>query len=123
MARLLVIDDDATMVSLLQTLLELEGYEVMIAHDWGDIPGTAKRANPDLVLLDYYLPGLEGTEVIAALREMQDLKDTRIIVTSGMNLEEECLRAGGNAFILKPYSPDTLLEIITKQLSGDGTVE
>jgi CheY-like chemotaxis protein len=116
-----VIDDDATMVSLLQTLLELDGYEVVTTHDWGDIPGTAKRANPDLVLLDYYLPGLEGIEVIAALREVQDLKDLRIIVTSGMNLEEECLRAGGNAFILKPYSPDTLLEIITEQLSGDGT--
>ena len=123
MAKLLVIDDDATMVSLLQTLLELEGYEVLIARDWGDIPGTARRMKPDLVLLDFYLPGLEGTDVIAELRKIQELDETRIIMTSGMNREEECLRAGGNAFILKPYSPETLLEIITEQLSWDGIPE
>lgn len=118
--KVLVIDDDPTMVALLHTLLELEGYQVITAEDWGDIAGAAMKVNPDVVLMDYFLPGTDGKKVLMALRSMPGYEHISIIMTSGMDREDECLEAGADAFLLKPYSPDHLLETIRDLSRIDG---
>ena len=69
--RVLIIEDDADAAGVLEAYLKRENYEVMIA---GDGPGgleTAGRWQPDLILLDIMLPGMNGTEVLAALRRRE----------------------------------------------------
>ena len=118
--KVFVVDDDPTMVTLLHTLLELEGYQVATAEDWADIAGAAMKAKPDVVLMDYFLPGTDGGKVLMALRSTPGYEHISIIMTSGMDREDECLEAGADAFLLKPYSPDHLLETIRDLSSIDG---
>lgn len=118
--KVFVIDDDPTMVTLLQTLLELEGYQVATAEDWADIAGATMKAKPDVVLMDYFLPGTDGGKVLMALRSTPGYEHLGIIMTSGMDREDECLEAGADAFLLKPYSPDHLLETIRDLSRIDG---
>ena len=118
--KVFIIDDDPTMVTLLHTLLELEGYQVATAEDWADIAGAAMKANPDVVLMDYFLPGTDGRKVLVALRSTPGYEHLSIIMTSGMDREDECLEAGADAFLLKPYSPDHLLETIRDLSRIDG---
>ena len=118
--KVFVIDDDPTMVTLLHTLLELEGYQVATAENWTDIAGAAMKAKPDIVLMDYFLPGTDGREVLRALRSTPGYEHISIIMTSGMDREHECLEAGADAFLLKPYSPDHLLETIRDLSHIDG---
>lgn len=118
--KVFIIDDDPTMVTLLHTLLELEGYQVTTTEDWADIAGAALKANPDVVLMDYFLPGTDGSKVLLALRSTPGYEHLGIIMTSGMDREDECLEAGADAFLLKPYSPDHLLETIRDLSRIDG---
>jgi len=118
--KVFIIDDDPTMVTLLHTLLELEGYQVTTTEDWDDIAGAALKANPDVVLMDYFLPGTDGSKVLLALRSTPGYEHLSIIMTSGMDREDECLEAGADAFLLKPYSPDHLLETIRDLSRIDG---
>lgn len=118
--KVFIIDDDPTMVTLLHTLLELEGYQVTTTEDWADIAGAALKANPDVVLMDYFLPGTDGGKILMALRSTPGYEHISIIMTSGMDREDECLEAGADAFLLKPYSPDHLLETIRDLSRIDG---
>ncbi len=118
--KVLIVDDDPTMTTLLHTLLELEGYQVATVEDWTDIAGTAIHTNPDVVLMDYYLPGTDGKKVLMTLRSTPGYEHISIIMTSGMDREYECLEAGADAFLLKPYAPEYLLETIQKISRIDG---
>lgn len=116
MPKVLIIDDDRTMVSLLTTLLEMDGFEVASISDWGAIVETIAGEKPDLVLMDFFLPQIEGLEVIEAVRNHPEISSTRIVMTSGMDVSEQCMAAGANAFLLKPYTPDQLMESIQANL-------
>lgn len=109
MPRVLIAEDDVTMVSLLKTLLTLEGFEVAAADTDADIPAAVHRAHPDVLLLDVNLGHQNGLSVLDALRKDPETRDVRIIMSSGTNLEEDCLQRGANAFLLKPYMPDELV--------------
>ncbi|NIS82090.1 MAG: response regulator [Anaerolineales bacterium] len=116
MTKVLIIDDDRTMVSLLTTLLEMDGFEVAEVRNWGAILETVRSELPDLVLMDFFLPQIEGLEVITQMRGDPELADIRIIMTSGMDVSDQCLDAGADTFLLKPYTPDQLLESIQANL-------
>ena len=110
MIKILVIEDDATMRSLLQTLLQLEGYSVS-AH----IPTTMEEVlqavgsiNPEAIILDVHLKNLNGLDVVRKLRQSTFFHG-RVIMASGMELDTECKTAGADQFFLKPYMPDDLI--------------
>jgi CheY-like chemotaxis protein len=114
--KVLIVDDDRTMVSLLQTLLEMDGFEVATIRDWGAIIETVRSEMPDLVIMDYFLPHQEGLDIVVAMRGEPELADISIIMTSGMDMSELCLEAGVNDFLLKPYTPEQLSTSIQKNL-------
>lgn len=120
MSKILIIDDDATMTSLLRSLLEIEGYQAASVRDWNALLAEVERENPALVILDCVLPGMDGKQVAAQMRASSLVADTKIVMTSGLPCEEECIEAGANAFILKPYPPDELLSTIRALLAEDG---
>ena len=114
MSKILLAEDDHTMVSLLQTLLKMEGFEVVTADVDSDVPALAMSEMPDVLLMDVHLGQHCGIEIVAAIREHDTLADLRIIMTSGLNVKEECLQHGANDFLLKPFMPDDLLNLIKK---------
>jgi CheY-like chemotaxis protein len=117
--KVLIIDDDTTMVSLLKTLLEMDGFAVASAKDWDDVLETIRAEEPDLILMDYFLPEVDGLELMRAIRSTPDLADTCVVMTSGMDVSEECAELGANAFLLKPYTPDQLLNVIQENLAAN----
>lgn len=109
-------EDDLTMISLLKTLLGMEGYRVLALDTDDDILESVRRDRPDLLLMDVHLPHVSGLEVMEQLRADEAVKDTSVVMTSGLNLETECLTHGADAFLLKPYMPDDLLGMLKRNL-------
>lgn len=110
MKKILLIEDDSTMVSLLKMLLDLEGYQVVaLSSEYQDILQLALEESPDLILLDIQLGLQNGLDVIARLKQNNELRKIKVIMTSGMDLGKSCLDTGADDFILKPYMPEELL--------------
>jgi DNA-binding response OmpR family regulator len=108
--KILLAEDDITMVALLKLLLELEGFQVIQPQfEKMDIIQIARKEIPDLILMDVFLGDQNGLDIVTLLREMADLKNIKVIMTSGMNLSMECKAAGADDFVQKPYMPDELL--------------
>jgi CheY-like chemotaxis protein len=120
MPKVMIVDDDRITVSLLETLLRMDGFEVVTEARRDLILPGIRSAAPDLVLMDVFLAQSDGMGVLADLRSAPDLKGLRVVMTSGMDLEEQCLAAGANAFLLKPYTPDQLSKVIQENLGADG---
>ena len=116
MAKVLIVDDDRTMVSLLSTLLELDGHEVFQATGEESFWKSMDRDQPDVVLMDVYLANTDGLELLKEARANEKSRRVPFILSSGMELSDECLAAGANDFLLKPYNPDQLVAAINKQL-------
>ena len=115
MPKVLLADDDLTMISLLKTLMRMEGYEVASLLDKkGDLLDNVREEHPDILLIDIFLGNRNGLEVVRKIREMPELKELKIIMASGVDMTDECLAAGANAFLLKPYMPDDLFKILRK---------
>ena len=113
MRKILLADDDLSMVALLKTLLTLEGYQVETLLDKsGDILENIRQANPDVLLIDIFLGDRNGLEIVRLIRQMPDLKRLMIIMASGVDKTEDCLTAGADAFLLKPYMPKELFDIL-----------
>ena len=118
MPKIMIIDDDETMVSLLRTLLEMDGFEVSSTEDWRNIPNDVEGMAPDLLLMDCNLPQIDGLKTLQEMRRIEAIASLPIIMTSGMDMEFKAMAAGADAFLLKPYTPDTLYALIQSLLDS-----
>ncbi|MEZ0396918.1 MAG: response regulator [Anaerolineales bacterium] len=110
MSKVLLAEDDPTMLSLLKTLLAIEGFEpVAILEKHGDLIENIRREQPQAILLDVNLGNRDGIEIVRQIRAVPELQSVRVIMTSGLPRAEECLAAGADDFLLKPYMPDDLI--------------
>ena len=112
----MIVDDNPTMVSLLATLLELDGFEVFPTTQPGDLVQNLRRDQPDLVIMDVFLTNGDGIELLRKVRSTPEFERLPVIMISGMDVEEQCLEAGANGFMLKPYSPPELIDMIRENL-------
>ena len=110
-------EDDLTMVTLLKTLLDMEGYQVTALTIDDDIFEAVRKERPDVLLLDVHLPNANGLDVLDQVRADDETKNLRVVMTSGLNLDAECMQHGANGFLLKPYMPDDLLNILKRNIS------
>ncbi|MDI6769310.1 MAG: response regulator [Anaerolineales bacterium] len=118
MLKVLLAEDDRTLVSLLKTLLSMEGFQVItLAGATSDILEVIRSEKPDIVLMDVFLGAENGIEILRKLRQMPDLSKMKVIMSSGMELQDECLAAGANDFLLKPYMLDDLLKMLKSNSS------
>jgi len=117
MARIMLAEDDLTMVTLLETLLGMEGYQVVALSIDDDMVEAIHNDRPDVLLMDVHLPNANGLDILDQLRGDDGTKDLKIVMTSGLNLEQECINHGADDFLLKPYMPDDLLQILKKTLN------
>ena len=112
MAKILLAEDDATMISLLKTLLKMEGFDVLALDVNSDVPSAVQREKPKALFMDVHLGGQSGVKILEMIRKNEDLNDVKIIMTSGLNVKDECLSRGANAFLMKPFMPDDLLSLL-----------
>ena len=119
MTSVMLVEDDMTMLSLLETLLDLEGFQVLKPKDDAkdSVVSALYATKPDVVLMDVHLRHFNGLQLLGELRKDSALNGVRILISSGMDLKREALAAGANAFMLKPYMPDDLIEMI-KQVAA-----
>jgi DNA-binding NtrC family response regulator len=117
-AKILVAEDDVTMVSLLETLLKMEGYEVVSLPSDADIPAAVRDITPDVILLDVYLSHQSGLDILEELKRSEDTSRVRVVMSSGANVKEECMRRGAYGFLPKPYMPEDLVEILKQAVQS-----
>jgi len=123
MPKVMLIEDDATMIGLLKTLLGIEGYEVVAFDGDEDVLQVIRREDPDAILLDVNLKNFgisdyTGFDLLKQMRASDDLDRISVIMSSGMNYHQESKEAGADGFVLKPYMPDDLLELIKTSIKG-----
>ena len=116
--KVLLAEDDSTMVSLLTTLLNMEGFNVVALHADADVPAAVRSEKPDILLMDVHLMHQSGLEILEAIRKSEDTSHTRVVMSSGANVKEECINRGANGFLLKPYMPDELITILKKTINS-----
>jgi DNA-binding response OmpR family regulator len=114
----MIVDDDRTMVSLLKILLEMDGFEVIDESRRGHVVPTVMDKQPDIVLMDVFLSDGDGMELLKLIRQAQLQKPVKVIMTSGMELSEQCRQAGADDFLLKPYTPEQLAQVINNNLGA-----
>jgi len=114
MAKILVAEDDPTMIGLLKTLLKMEGFEVIALEVDADVLSAVQQEKPDALLMDVHLGKQSGMNILQSIRADTDLASVRIVMTSGMNVKDECMRRGASAFLLKPFMPDDLISVLKR---------
>lgn len=90
----------------------MEGYDVVEVDVHDDIPSAVTRERPDTLLMDVHLGRKSGMEIVEKIRKNPEQLQINIVMTSGMNMKDECLRRGANHFLLKPFMPDDLLNLL-----------
>jgi two-component system OmpR family response regulator len=107
--RVLLVDDAADVRMLLQVLLELDGWTVGLASDGRTGLAAARDERPDVVVLDVQLPGLDGPEVLRAMRRHPETASTPVVfLTGGPAADDEALLAlGARGVLRKPFDAGT----------------
>jgi CheY-like chemotaxis protein len=114
--KILVAEDDLTMVALLQTLLKMEGFQVVALDADADVPNAVQHEHPDLLLLDVHLSQQSGLDILESLRNDRQTRKLPVVMTSGSNVKDECMRRGANDFLMKPYMPDDLIGMLKRNI-------
>jgi len=112
MAKVLLAEDDNTMVSLLKTLLKMEGFDVVALESDSNVPDAVLREKPDVLFMDVHIGQQNGMDIIESIRRNPEISSLRVVMTSGLNVKDECLRRGANHFLLKPFMPDDLISVL-----------
>lgn len=114
---ILIIDDEKVILDLTSIILKNRGYTVYMAGDAADGFDIIEQKNPDLVLLDYMMPGIDGLTALKIIRER--FPDTYVIMFTGKGSEEiavELMKAGAYDYILKPFNNQDLADRIENVL-------
>ncbi len=122
-STVLVVDDDRKLVELVRVYLERDGYRVLAAYDGREALRLTRSQEPDLLVLDWLLPGTSGLEVCRAVRAESSVP---IIMLTAMASEEDKLIGldlGADDYLTKPFSPRELLARIRAVLRRAGEAE
>jgi CheY-like chemotaxis protein len=109
--RVLVVEDSDTVVAVIRYFLELEGFEVLVARDGAVGLDTAMREVPDVIVSDVKMPGMDGVEMVKALRHNPRTAAIGVLMLTSegsVESETEGLAAGADDYILKPVEPRRL---------------
>lgn len=120
-SKVLVVDDDPEIVELFVDVLERDGrFEVKTASTGYDAGMLTQEFRPDLIILDYMLPDVNGNIVCQRIRSNPEFEQTKIIIVSGVVNQDEIndlLKAGADDFVKKPFNIEKLIERIGELLT------
>jgi two-component system response regulator (stage 0 sporulation protein F) len=113
--RVIIADDDGDIRRTLAEILEIEGYDVLEARDGREALELCEEHRAALVLLDHRMPELTGAQVVAELRA-RDIRSRIVLMTADRHVEDIARSAGIAHYIAKPFSVDSLLDLIARAL-------
>lgn len=122
MVRVLAVDDDPTILRLLQVNLEMDGHEVHTVDNGRDAIDRVAEIEPDVMLLDVMMPHVDGWEVCEQLRADPAFDHLPIVFLSARAQEADLARGravGADDYITKPFDPLALVEVV-ERLARDG---
>lgn len=119
-SKVLVVDDDPEIVELFVDVLNRDGrFDVKTASTGYDAGMITQEFNPDLIILDYMLPDVNGNVVCKTIRAKPEFEHTKIIIVSGVVNQDEIndlLKSGADEFVKKPFNIEKLVERMTQLL-------
>ncbi len=118
--KILIVDDDPTNLRFLDEVLS-EGYHVLSVSSGEEALEIIHTFQPDILLLDIILPGIDGYQVCKAVRQDENFAEMKIILISAKAMADEMQKGfdvGGDAYITKPFSHQDLLSNIETTLIG-----
>ena len=110
--KVLIVEDEVAIVTMLRYNLEREGYKVFSTGDGDEAVSLVKAHKPDVIVLDWMLPGMSGVDICATLRRQEETKAVPIIMLSARGEESDRIRgldAGADDYMVKPFSPSELI--------------
>jgi two-component system chemotaxis response regulator CheY len=117
MASILAVDDSMSMRQMISATLKSAGYEVLQASNGQEALQLAKTKKADLVLTDINMPQMDGISLIRALRALPNYRFTPILTLtteSDPEMKQKGKAAGASGWIVKPFNPDQLLQVLMK---------
>jgi DNA-binding response OmpR family regulator len=122
MDKILIVDDDADILTLMKMTLAMHGYDVQAIARWEEIDDRVATYAPGLVLLDVSLAGADGREICKRMKAEEQTKHIPVILFSANVEMEKSLRdCGAQAFISKPYNLRHLLQTIKETIDESKT--
>lgn len=118
---ILIVDDDASIRSMLRQSLEDHGYRAIEAVDASDAIAKARSLRPDIILLDIMMPDLSGYDVLRVLKHDDITRDIPVIIVSVLEDREKALMLGASHYLTKPVDETGLYESITKVQRENGS--
>ena len=116
---ILIADDAQSVVKLEEILLKRTGCRIITAYDGFEALKKIQQEVPDVVLLDYAMPGMTGESICRVIKSRPELAKIRVIIVTAKGekeIEERCRRAGCDAFLRKPLSFKELVEVVSRML-------
>jgi two-component system alkaline phosphatase synthesis response regulator PhoP len=117
----LICDNERTLRALVRAALKDSGYRILEAQDGDEALEIARAQRPDLMILDMMMPGRTGLDVLAELRQTDELGATPVIMLTARTQDadrEQAERAGADRFLPKPFSPRRLASIVDEMLDS-----
>lgn len=120
-ATILVVDDDEALAEMIGIVLNAEGYETAFCFSGSEAVQTFRNANPDLILLDVMLPGMNGVEICREIRTTSNVPIIMLTAKSDTADVVAGLEAGADDYVTKPFKPKELLARVKTRLRAVGT--
>jgi DNA-binding response OmpR family regulator len=115
--RILICDDDPAILRVLEVNLEVEGYDVLLAHHGEEAYEVAVAEKPDLIILDIMMPRLDGYQTCEKLKATDETKDIPVIFLSAKAQQSDIDRGreyGVADYLTKPFDPTDLLDVVER---------
>ena len=117
--KVLIVEDDWDVRTAATLRLSAAGYETLTADDGMEAVASAVRERPDVIVLDIRMPRMDGLRALARLRELDDTRNTPVVMLSAsLRDQQAALDAGASFFVTKPYQGSTLLAAVKSAITG-----
>lgn len=120
MPHILVADDDLDIARLVAFQLKFHGFEVTMAHDGAAALEKALSGAPDVILLDWMMPGMDGLQCLTALKASPGLRHIPVILMTARAQQTDVdagLSAGASAYLVKPFQLDKLIHTVREAIA------
>ena len=122
MSKVLIADDDPSVRELCRVVLQSEGFEVVEAADAPKAIALAREHQPDVILLDWMMPGVDGMEALRALKGSEVTKHIPVVMLTALSGLPEITVAtytGADGYVTKPFEVDDLLALVQRFVKKD----
>jgi two-component system alkaline phosphatase synthesis response regulator PhoP len=119
MSRVLVIDDETVIGTILRYAFDVDGHQTLVAGDGSTGIEMARSEHPDVIVLDLMMQDVSGYDVLEVLREEEGTKDLPIVILTAVTMQRErdrCLAKGADVVLIKPFDPREVAEAVVALL-------